>query len=54
MTVYAAKALADGTLKPGAATLEAGRLKSLEVKGDNVLLGKPFIFVKDNIDQFNF
>ena len=54
LTVYAAKALADGTLKPGAATLEAGRLKSLEVKGDNVLLGKPFIFVKDNIDQFNF
>jgi rhamnose transport system substrate-binding protein len=54
LTVQAAKALADGTLKPGASTLEAGRLGALEVKGDNVLLGKPFVFVKDNIDQFNF
>jgi ABC-type sugar transport system substrate-binding protein len=54
LTVYAAKAVADGALKPGASTLKAGRLGSLEVKGDNVLLGKPFIFVKNNIDQFNF
>ena len=54
LTVQADKAVADGTLKPGASTLEAGRLGSLEVKGDNVLLGKPFVFVKDNIDQFNF
>lgn len=54
LAVLAAKAVADGTLKPGATSLEAGRLGKLEVKGDNVLLGKPFIFVKDNIDQFNF
>ena len=25
-----------------------------EIKGDNVLLGKPFVFNKDNIEQFNF
>lgn len=54
LTVYAAKALADGTLKPGATSLSGGRLGSLEVKGDNVLLGKPFVFTKENIDQFNF
>jgi ABC-type sugar transport system substrate-binding protein len=54
LTVYAAKALADGTLKPGATSLQAGRLGSVEIKGDNVLLGKPFVFTKANIDEFNF
>ena len=54
LTVYAAKALADGTLKPGATSLEAGRLGTVEIKGDNVLLGKPFVFTKENIDEFNF
>lgn len=54
LTVYAAKALADGTLKPGATSLDAGRLGSVEIKGDNVLLGKPFVFTKENIDEFNF
>ena len=24
------------------------------IKGDNLLLGKPFVFNKENIDQFNF
>jgi rhamnose transport system substrate-binding protein len=54
LTVYAAKALADGTLKAGATSLDAGRLGALEIKGDNVLLGKPFVFTKENIDEFNF
>jgi rhamnose transport system substrate-binding protein len=54
LTVYAAKALADGTLKPGATSFDAGRLGTVEIKGDNVLLGKPFVFTKENIDEFNF
>jgi len=54
LTVHAAKSLADGTLKPGAKTYKAGRLGEVEIQGDNILLGKPFIFNKDNIDQFNF
>ena len=54
LTVLAAKALADGTLKPGVDSLEAGRLGKLEVKGDNVLLGKPFVFTTENIEKFNF
>lgn len=54
LTVEATAALAKGKLKPGATTFKAGRLGDMEIKGDNILLGKPFIFNKDNIDQFNF
>ena len=54
LAVHAAVAVVKGELKPGAAKFKAGRLGDLEVKGDNVLLGKPFVFTKNNIDQFNF
>ena len=54
LTVYAADALARGTLKPGDTNFTAGTLGTFEIKGDNILLGKPFIFNKDNIDQFDF
>ncbi|HVV01990.1 MAG TPA: substrate-binding domain-containing protein [Verrucomicrobiae bacterium] len=54
LTVRAAVALAKGQLKAGATNFDAGRLGKLEIKGDNILLGKPFVFTRDNIDQFNF
>lgn len=54
LTVYASNALANGTLKPGDDKVNAGRLKDIQVAGDEVMLGKPFIFNKDNIDQFDF
>jgi ABC-type sugar transport system substrate-binding protein len=54
LTVYAADALARGTLKPGDTSFKAGSLGTFQIKGDNILLGKPFIFTKDNIDQFDF
>ncbi|HEY1684982.1 MAG TPA: substrate-binding domain-containing protein [Tepidisphaeraceae bacterium] len=54
LTVHAAHDLADGTLKPGATSFTAGRLGKMEIKGDNILLGMPFTFTKDNIDQFDF
>ena len=54
LTVYAAVALVKGELKPGAKNIKAGSLGTFEIAGDNILLGKPFIFNKDNIDQFNF
>lgn len=54
LTIRAAKALVDGDLKAGATNFSAGPLGTIEIKGDNILLGKPFIFNKDNIDQFNF
>ena len=54
LTVTAARAFAAGTLKLGDTEFPAGRLGTLKVAGDNVLLGTPFTFTKDNIDQFDF
>ncbi len=54
LTVRAGHALATGGLTPGAHGLEAGRLGRVEVKGDNVLLGTPFTFTRENVDQFDF
>jgi rhamnose transport system substrate-binding protein len=54
LTVHAAAALARGTLRPGDKALKAGALGEYEIQGDNILLGKPFMFTKDNVDQFDF
>ncbi|MFN0123914.1 MAG: substrate-binding domain-containing protein [Blastocatellia bacterium] len=54
LTVMAAGALSRGELKPGASSLSAGRLGRLDIKGDEIILGAPFIFNKDNIDRFDF
>ncbi|MDT5271462.1 MAG: rhamnose transport system substrate-binding protein rhaQ [Acidobacteriota bacterium] len=54
LTVYASNALASGQLKAGDNSLTAGRLGKIEVAGDEIRLGAPFIFNKENIDRFNF
>jgi ABC-type sugar transport system substrate-binding protein len=54
LTVQAADALAKGGLKAGDKTFRAGRLKAVQIAGDNILLGQPFTFTKDNIDKFDF
>jgi rhamnose transport system substrate-binding protein len=54
LTVQAAVALADGKLKAGGRKFTAGTLGEFEIQGDNILLGKPLLFNKDNIDQFDF
>jgi ABC-type sugar transport system substrate-binding protein len=54
LTIYAGAALAKDELKKGAKSFKAGSLGTFEVAGDNILLGKPFIFNKGNIDQFDF
>lgn len=54
LTVLTANALVRGELKPGAANFAAGRLGQIEIAGDEVRLGAPFIFNKDNIDGFDF
>jgi rhamnose transport system permease protein len=54
LAVYASQAISLGSLKPSDTTLTAGRLGKVEIAGDNILLGKPFRFTKENIDSFDF
>jgi rhamnose transport system substrate-binding protein len=54
LTVHAAHALVTGNLKRGDHDFRAGRLGTIEVVNDQVMLGKPLIFNKANIDQFDF
>lgn len=54
LVVQSAQAVCAGTLQPGATELLAGRKGKVEVKGDEIILGAPFIFNKGNIDNFNF
>ncbi len=54
LTVYASNAVSNGTLKRGDAKITAGSLKDIEVADDEIRLGKPFVFNKGNVDQFDF
>jgi rhamnose transport system substrate-binding protein len=53
--VHVARAAVDGDLQPGATEVEAGRLGTLQiVNGSEVLLGPPFIYTAENINEFDF
>ena len=52
MAVFAA--LANNELKPGATSFKAGKLGEFAIAKDQILLGKPFLFNKSNIDEFDF
>lgn len=53
--IYIAKALYDGTVAPGDASVVAGRLGKMPfISKDTVLLGEPYIFTADNVDLFSF
>jgi len=52
LTIHTAKALAEQKLGPG--TRDFGRLKDIRITSDEVILGPPFVFDADNIDQFSF
>ena len=45
---------ADRKLMAGAQALQAGRLGTIEIHGTEVILGRPLLFNKTNIDQFDF
>jgi ABC-type sugar transport system substrate-binding protein len=53
--VHVMRAVVDGKLKPGDTEVEAGKLGKLQVvNGSEILLGPPFIFTKENINDFDF
>jgi rhamnose transport system permease protein len=54
LVVQASQMAAEGVLKRGVTSLEAGRLGRIQVEGDQVLLGTPLVFTKANIDKYDF
>jgi rhamnose transport system substrate-binding protein len=54
LAVHAAHGLKKGTLRAGDRSMQAGRIRNVEIQGDNILLGSPFIFDRTNIDRFDF
>jgi rhamnose transport system substrate-binding protein len=54
LTVYASAQVAQGTVSSGMTSLRAGRIGSVEVRGNEIVLGEPIRFTKANIDRFDF
>jgi ABC-type sugar transport system substrate-binding protein len=52
LTIHTAQALAEKQLDAG--TRDFGRLKQIRISGDEVILGPPFVFHAENIDDFSF
>jgi rhamnose transport system substrate-binding protein len=53
-TVHAGLQLLQGSLTAGAPSVQVGRLRALEIRGSEIILGAPLKFTKANIDQFDF
>jgi rhamnose transport system permease protein len=54
LAVYTAASLAQGKIQPGVASLSAGRLGNVQVRGSEVILGAPLIINKANVEQLSF
>jgi len=54
LVVETAAQLIRGEFPAGATKFQSTRMGSLDVNGSEVVLGKPMIFNKENIDKFNF
>jgi rhamnose transport system permease protein len=54
LAVYAGSLLTQDKLQPGARSMQAGRLGTIEIRGSEIILGAPMLFNKGNIDRFDF
>ena len=54
LTVLASSLLVEGKVPPGAATLQAGRLGAITIRGTEIVLGAPLLMNKGNIDKYDF
>lgn len=54
LTVYAGLLDAQHRIAPGATSIDAGRLGRLEVRGTEIILGKPMVIDKSNVDRLDF
>ena len=54
LTVSAGACAGEGRSDARRDIIDAGRLGSIAIDKDQILLGKPFVFTKENIDRFDF
>jgi ABC-type sugar transport system substrate-binding protein len=54
LTVYAGSLLTQNKIPAGSASIQAGKLGTLEVRGSEIILGAPMIINKLNIDRLDF
>jgi len=54
LTVYAASQLVQNKIPAGSASIQAGKLGKLEIRGSEIILGSPLIINKQNIDSLDF
>jgi rhamnose transport system substrate-binding protein len=53
-TVYAGYLLANKKIPSGSTSIQAGRLGTLNIQGDQIILGAPLIINRSNIDSLDF
>lgn len=54
LTVLSAAKLVQNALSPGARSIDAGRLGTIEIRGSEIVLGAPLLMNKTNIDRYDF
>jgi rhamnose transport system permease protein len=54
LAVRAADQAVTGQLKPGATSMDGGRLGKIEVRGDEIILGAPLVIDRKNVDSLDF
>ncbi|HEU5021932.1 MAG TPA: substrate-binding domain-containing protein [Bryobacteraceae bacterium] len=54
LAVRAADQAVTGQLRPGATSMDGGRLGKIEVRGDEIILGAPLVIDKGNVDSLDF
>jgi rhamnose transport system substrate-binding protein len=54
LAVYASTLAVENKLRSGATSIQAGRLGTVQLRGDEIILGAPLIINKANIDQMDF
>jgi ABC-type sugar transport system substrate-binding protein len=54
LAVLASAMLVDHKFQPGAASIQAGRLGPITIRGSEIVLGAPLLMNKANIDRYDF